>query len=507
MKILTAEQVRQADRYTIAHEPVASIDLMERAAGACATWLQKSISRDRRIVVLCGPGNNGGDGLAIARLLHRAGYTVEAWAVQGGKVASPDFRTNEQRLRKIKGIPYRVLNAAGDMDPGAGDVVIDALFGTGLARPLDGIFADIVRRVNDSPATIVSIDMPSGMAADRPPFAANQPVIEAAVTLTFQVAKPAMVFAAYARWIGRLVVLPIGLDDGFIDSLPSNRWLVDAGRIRDILHPRPLEAHKGRFGHAAVVAGSYGKMGAAVLAVRACLRSGAGLTTAVVPACGYEIMQVTAPEAMCLTPSLSDESNPMTVSGDFNPDPFSALAIGPGIGTNRDAARTLKTLLEKYRRPVVLDADALNILAENPSLLERVPPNSILTPHPREFERLAGPTADPFERNRMQVAFSRKHGVVVVLKGQYTCTSTADGMCHFNPTGNAGMAKGGTGDALTGVITALLAQGYAAADAAVAGVYVHGLAGDRAKRRKGSYGLLATDLIRQLGPAFESLLG
>jgi NAD(P)H-hydrate epimerase len=248
-------------------------------------------------------------------------------------------------------------------------------------------------------------------------------------------------------------------------------------------------------------------MGAAVLAVRACLRSGAGLTTAVVPACGYEIMQTAAPEAMCLTPSLADDANPMTVSGDFDPAGFTAVGIGPGIGTNRDSARALKTVLDRCRRPLVLDADALNILSENKDWLKKVPAGSVLTPHPKEFGRLAGVSSDDFDRHRQQREFSKKHGVVVVLKGRYTCTSDPAGRCRFNTTGNPGLAKGGTGDALTGVITALLAQGLAPADAAAAGVYVHGLAADVAARRIGVTALLASDVIRRLGDAFTQASG
>jgi NAD(P)H-hydrate epimerase len=503
MKILSAEQVRAADRFTILNEPVASIDLMERAAAACFRWLAAKFPDRRSYCIVCGPGNNGGDGLALARMLHGSGRRVQVVTVAKGAKRSADFSANERRLKRLKGVAYAVFGEAPPQWPFSGkDVIVDALFGTGLAGAPEGIFASAIQAVNESKATVVAIDMPSGLFCDRAP-AAGQPIVEAAHTLSFETPRLAFFFAGNAPYCGEVTQLPIGLDRSFIESLPCDDETVDAACVRTLLRPRPAFSHKGHFGHAAIVAGSYGKMGAAVLAVRACLRSGAGLTTAVVPACGYEIMQTAAPEAMCLTPSLADDANPMTVSGDFDPEAFTAIGIGPGLGVNRDAARALKTVLDRCRRPLVLDADALNILSENKDWLKKVPAGSVLTPHPKEFGRLAGASADDFDRHRRQRAFSMKHGVVVVLKGRYTCTSDPAGLCRFNTTGNPGLAKGGSGDALTGVITALLAQGLAPADAAVAGVYVHGLAGDVAVRKLHERSMLASDLVYHLGTAFN----
>ncbi len=504
MKVLTAQQLKEADLYTIEHEPVAAIDLMERAAQTCVDWLLRHKISTPEIHIFCGGGGNGGDGLAIARLLH--GYietssaqvlkNISVYILQSGKKGTAEFETNRARLNGLA-VSIKYIESENEFPHfSEDDLVIDALYGFGLARPLEGMSAALVNHLNSSRAEIVSVDLPSGLFADQSSL--NNTIICARHTLTFECYKPGLLIAENAPFVGNVHVRPIGLHTSFLQSLKTDFETTDPGFINQIFRPRNRFAHKGNFGHALLVGGSYGKIGAIVLATSSCLRSGAGLVTAYLPECGYPILQTAVPEAMTIT----DPANIFLSQPPPDLDRFSAIGIGPGMGLEKATTAVLQSIIESYKKPMVLDADALNALAQEPELQAKLFQNTILTPHPKEFERLFGKSANGFE----QIALARKKAteldVIIILKGHHSLVALPDGRAYFNTTGNAGMAKGGSGDALTGILTALLAQGYAPADAAVLGVYLHGLAGDFAAKKSSKEAMTIRDLIFHLSDAF-----
>jgi NAD(P)H-hydrate epimerase len=500
MKVFTSAQIRDWDAYTIAHEPVESLALMERAAAALRDWLVENADAASPLDVFCGMGNNGGDGLALTRLLLEAGREARAWIVAAGKRFTTDAEVNHRRLETRFPGAVSVIGDLGDMPPlEAGYWVIDAVFGTGLSRPVTGLAAAVIERINQAGVPVISVDMPSGMRADD--SSRGGPVVRATHTLSFQCMKKAFLMAENARATGRVHLLDIGLDPAFEQATITPDYLTGAADVRRIYRPREAFSHKGTYGHALVIAGSYGKMGAAVLSTRACLRAGAGLVTALVPSSGYGIMQTAVPEAMCETSAGDRHLTGTAVS----PGGYRAVGVGPGLGTHPETAAAVAGLLSMAQAPMVLDADALNIVSQDKRLIGEIPPGSILTPHPKEFERLFGEAADEFRRMELQRSLSVRHDLYIVLKGHRSCISTPDGRCYFNPTGNAGMATGGSGDVLTGILTALLAQGYDPGDAAVLGVYLHGLAGDAAAAVLGQEALIASDLAEYLGQAFKML--
>ncbi|MGV3503404.1 MAG: NAD(P)H-hydrate dehydratase [Adhaeribacter sp.] len=498
MKILSADQIRQADAATIAAEGIASAELMERAARAFVAWFEnKFAGQGRRLLICCGPGNNGGDGLAIARLLAARGYEAQVWIVANQERFSPDFVLNRGLLPA--GLPVKRLAAPSDIPelPDT-DFIFDALFGTGLSRPLQGVYAAVITCINALPATRVAIDLPSGLFADAPSPAGGA-IVEAHYTLGFELPKLAYLLAQNHPFVGTWCLAPIGLSPGFLDQVAASQFLLGPESLQQLLKPRGKFSHKGTYGHALLLAGSYGKMGAATLASRACLRSGVGLLTVHCPAVGYQILQISVPEAMTLPDARQhhlSELPPLT--------PYQAIGVGPGLGQGPATGQVVAKLLQTARVPLVLDADALNLVAAA-GLLPQLPPRTILTPHPKEFERLAGPARDDFHRLELLRQLCRTYQCYVVLKGGHTCIGSPEGNLYFNATGNPGMATGGTGDVLTGILTALVAQGYPPGEACQLGVYLHGLAGDLAKIKEGEVALVASDLIAQLGPAFEQL--
>lgn len=499
-KILSTEQIREADAFSIQHEPIASIDLMERAARACADRiLELRIDQGRRFRVFCGMGNNGGDGLAIARMLLEAGCAVSAVVIHHQDRPSTDHAANRQRLSALGA---EVLDLGSASVPPAidrRDVVIDALLGSGLSRPVDGILMRTMEVINASGAQVIAIDVPSGLNADGI-IGPGTVAIRAARTLSFELPKPAFFFAENAPYVGHWEVLPIGLDAAFIGTRPSNHQLLEDKDASDMLRQRDRFAHKGDFGHALLIAGGKGKMGAAVLAAKACLRSGAGLCTVHLPASGVPIMQAAAPEAMC-----SAGEDPDLLNGLPGLAPFNAMGIGPGIGTDVRTAAMMKLLIQEIRVPLVIDADALNILALNKTWLGFLPPGTILTPHPKEFDRLAGSSPNSIVRLERARENAVKWKVVIVLKGAHTAICDPNGQVTFNPTGNPGMARGGSGDVLTGLLAGLLAQGYPPLDAGRLGAYLHGLAGDLAAADLGMDGMTAIDLVEHLPVAWRRL--
>jgi hydroxyethylthiazole kinase-like uncharacterized protein yjeF len=498
MEILSAEQIRAWDEFTIQHEPIASIDLMERAAASCLSWLEKNGYLGRTFSIYCGKGNNGGDGLALARMLSAQDCRVTVHILEFGHIGTEDFQINLARLHQS---PVEVRFIQGEehfLRPVQDEILIDALLGSGLNRALEGVTALLVEHLNQSGNEIIAIDIPSGLFVSR--SAKGNTVIRAMHTLSFQVWKPAFLLPENERWVGRVHILDIGLHPEFLSQMRGEAELLDPGIIHAIYKPRLSFANKGNFGHALLVAGSYGKMGAAVLSGRACLRSGVGLLTIFVPGCGYGILQTAVPEAMILT---DDDERVHTKLPDGGVEKYSVIGVGPGLGTDPPTVDFLRNLLQKNRKPIVIDADALNILAANPNLFALLPPYSILTPHPREFQRLFGDSADDYAALDKAREQARNLQCIIVLKGHHTFIAMPGGSSYFNSTGNAGMAKGGSGDALTGILTALLGQSYSPGEAALLGVYLHGLAGDIAANALSQEAMLPSDLIGCLGNAFQ----
>ena len=499
-KIFTTEQIKKADQYTIAFEPISSIDLMERAAKKCTEWLVANYPVKKCIKIFCGPGNNGGDGLAMARMLVETGVEVKVFIINESGKFSDDFGKNLQRVEKIK---PKVIVSILTMDDfpiiHSTDLVIDAIFGTGLHRPITGISADCILQINNSGAKIIAIDIPSGLFAEVT-SKASKAIIQATHTLSFQFAKLAFFFPENESYLGHWHILDIELHKKIIADEPATHYLLTEKFIKTFIKPRTKFSHKGTYGHALLIAGSYGKMGAAVLAAKACLRSGVGLLTVQVPGCGYQIMQVTNPEAM-----IGIDSHEKLIGDEIDVDRFSSIGIGPGMGTDEITKNFLHSFLRKRKQPLVLDADALNMISLDKDLLKMIPAHSILTPHPKEFERLAGKTHHDFEKHELQIRFSKENQLFIILKGAHTCITTPDGISYFNTTGNPGMAKGGTGDILTGVITGLLAQGYSSLHASLIGVFVHGIAGDLAAKQMGEIGMIAGDICKLLPEAYKKL--
>jgi len=498
MKILPVEKIREADNYTIENEPIASIDLMERAARQLYKWVKKRIHRYQPIKIFTGLGNNGGDGLVLARLLGDKGYEVQVYIIKYSDNSSDDFKTNLARLEEIEDVGINYIERNSEIpDIEEDDIVVDAIFGSGLTRPVTGLIAEVIKSINSSGSITIAVDIPSGLFADS---SSTGEIIRADYTLSFQMPKLAFFMPENDKYAGNWHILDIGLHPDYINDVNVKNYFLLKRDIQPTLKKRNKFDHKGTFGHALLIAGSYGKMGAAVLASKACLRSGVGLLHTHIPKAGYEIMQTAVPECML---SIDRYDNYFSEVPDL--DMYSAVGIGPGIGMEKQSQMALKLLIQNYQKPMVFDADALNILAENKTWLSFLPKGSILTPHPKEFERLVGKWSDDFEKLQMHRDFCFKFGIYVVLKGAYTCTCTPDGNCYFNSTGNPGMGTAGSGDVLTGLITGLLAQGYTTGQAATLGTFLHGLAGDLAAKKKGYEAMIAGDIPEMFGKAFRKL--
>jgi len=500
MFVLTADDIREWDAFTIKHEPVSSIDLMERAAISCVNWIQSQAFNTKSFVIFCGQGNNGGDGLAIARLLLNLGKSVEVYILQSEGSGSEDFRHHLIALRELPftGIHY-ISNPEQFPVLDKESIVIDALFGTGLSRPLSGLAADLVQLINDASSLKIAIDLPSGLFADR--TSTGLPVVKAQHTLSFEAYKIALLVAENETLIGQVHILSIHLHPKFLEQKVILGKVIEAGDANRWYRPRSRFGHKGSYGHALLAAGSYGKMGAAVLATQACLRSGAGLVTVLSPASGNKVLQTAVPEAMFME---GGAGNIVEAMGD-EPSKYNAIGVGPGLGTSKATGQFLAKLVSATTRPMVIDADAINLIALQPSSLSTLPANTIITPHPKEFDRLFPGAKNDFDRITLARTKAKELKLVIVLKGHHTLVAAPDGSCMFNNTGNAGMAKGGSGDVLTGILTGLLCQGYDPLRAAAFGVYLHGLAGDLAASVFGEEAMLPSDLVRFIGQAFQSI--
>jgi NAD(P)H-hydrate epimerase len=504
MKILSIAQLREADEQTIKNEPIAPVDLMERAATSCVDWLTEHLDdtiEKLSFALFCGPGNNGGDGLAMARLLNDKGYAVTVWLVEPKSATfSEAVQINLERLKEC-GVSVLLLNETTELptlEPGS--IIIDALFGSGLSRALEGWLAKLVGHLNAQSGLKVAIDVPSGLFGEDNSHQSLDSVVQADLTLTFQSPKLAFLLPTTGGFAGWVMVLDIGLDDQYISNVDTAYTLVTGELARQMIPTRPKFAHKGHFGHALLVCGRKGMMGAAVMAAKAAFRAGVGKLTAYVPQCGLQLLQTTIPEAMV---TVGEDQDSLTET--IATEGFQAVGIGPGIGTGEQTERMLKRFIQETKQPLVLDADALNLLAANPTWLAFLPKNSILTPHPGEFKRLTNGWESDMECLTLQRNLAVKHGIYIVLKGAHTAIATPQGKVFFNSTGNPGMATAGSGDALTGIITALLAQQLHPQEAALLGVYLHGKAGDLAKEKYGEQGMMTSDLIECIPAAFTSL--
>lgn len=497
MKILSTQQIREADAYTIANEPIASIDLMERTSKAFVNWFVDLFDANNEVWIFCGTGNNGGDGLAIARLLHEKKYNVKVFVVNPKSRWSEDFEINYQRFLLL----FKILSVKDPSDIQAvpKDVIaVDGLFGSGLSRRVDGLGVDVIEVINKSNCTTIAIDIPSGLFADE---STNEgAIIKADYTIAFQVPKLAFVMKEAGMNVGIWEVVNIGLDQSFIDQCDTEYFLITEELIKSFISPREKYGHKGNYGHALLVVGSYGKMGAAVLAGRAAMRSGLGLLTIHSPNCGLNILQSTVPEAMVSVDPTAFYFGEVPETSDY-----SAIGIGSGLDQKSKTVQAMTELLSQLTRTIVIDADAINIIAHHRELLSLIPVGSILTPHHREFERLVGKWNNDFERLSIQKEFSKKYQVILVFKGPHTAISTPEGQVYFNNTGNPGMATAGSGDVLTGLITGFLAQGYAPLEAAHLGVYIHGLSGNIAAQEKGVVSMIASDIVDMIPEAIQSL--
>ena len=499
MKILTVEQIREADRFTIEHEPIESVDLMERAATKVFEWLYRRTPRDKTIKIFCGMGNNGGDGLAVARMLNGQDIVPQVFMVRHSDRMSHDCEVNYYRLANETKVPmFDILSDDDFPKVGPDDVVVDAIFGSGLNRPPQGVAADLIAYLNQSRAIRVAIDIPSGLFTDQP--SALGFIFKADYTLTFQNPKLAFLLPENDPYVGRFEVLDIGLHPKYLEEVETRNLLTVKTMVRPILHTRTKYSHKGTYGHALLIAGSEGKTGAALLGAKACLRTGVGLLSVHLPKVAQLPMQTALPEAM-----IDGDESETCFTMFKGLEAYSAVGVGPGLGKADETQRALKLLIQEVQVPLVMDADALNILSDNPTWLAFLPAKTILTPHPKEFERLAGKSANSFERLEKQRELSMKNNIIVVVKGAHTAITMPNGTCFFNTTGNPGMATAGSGDVLTGIILSLLAQRYSPEEAAVLGVYLHGLAGDLAAEEIGQEALMASDITEHLGKAFAAM--
>ncbi len=499
MKIFSAEQIYKADGLTIKNQQITSDALMERAAIGLFEWLHQRLQgASVKIHIFCGIGNNGGDGIALARHLHEHGYDAEVHVVNYSEKRSKDFLINLERLKDRKLWPEFLNEKSVLPEIDENDIIIDAIFGIGLNRPPNDWVADLIKHLNASRAFTLSVDVPSGLFPDKVPDDLDA-VVQANFVLTIQAPKLSFFLPQTGIFIDQWEIIDIEMDGQYLLETETDYDLVTKTEVMPLYIPREKYAHKGTYGHSVILGGSYGKMGAIVLAAKAALTIGSGLVTAYIPECGYEILQTAVPEAMVVTDDEDDFINDIVIP--FEP---SAIGLGMGLGTKSDTVSALSKFLDNNKSPLVIDADGLNILAKHPDLLKKLPPKTILTPHEGELRRLLGNWKDDFNKLKKARTFSKTHDCVMVVKGAHTVV-IYDGKGYINATGNPGMATAGSGDVLAGMLTGLLAQGYPAPYAAIFGVFLHGLAGDLTASKKGYEAVTASGLIDAVGDAFVAL--
>lgn len=500
MKIFSAAQLYEADKTTVEKQKITSADLMERAGTQIFQWLHQRLNgAPVPIHIFCGIGDNGGDGLVVGRLLIEHGYNVIVYVVNCSDKRSKNFLLNYDKIKNVtKNWPLLMKGEDDFPEINSEDIIVDAIFGIGLNRCPGGWVKKLIQYLNESKAFKLAVDIPSGLYSNAP-LEDKEAVLKANHTLTFQAPKLAFFLPKTAIFAPSFDVLDIGLDLEFLHNAEPLAQLISKPEAQRFYQAREKFGHKGTYGHALIVAGSYGKMGAAILSTTAAFRIGAGMVTAFVPKCGYNILQTAIPEAMVITDK--EEAFLSDISFDFEP---SAIGVGMGIGKDKATVGALKKLFTDSEIPFVIDADALNNISENKGLLKLLPKNSVLTPHPGELKRLIGEWKNDYDKLEKVKKFSEKHEVVIVIKGAYTITVYGDKL-YINTTGNPGMATAGSGDALSGVITGLLSQGYDPLLASVFGVYMHGSAGDIASEQMGFEAVMAGDIIDNLGEAYLDL--
>lgn len=503
MKIFTNDDIRAIDRMTI-ELGTSSAELIARVADGVADEVAAIFPDSRPTIIFAGPGNNGADALAVAARLAARGFKPDVYLFNiGGDKLSADCKAFRDSLKNQPGV--RLLEVTGaftlpDLDKSY--LVIDGLFGSGLRDGLTGGFMSLVRYINDSGATVVSIDVPSGMFSDWNRNSINRNIIHADLTLAIQFPRLAFLMKENAELVGQWKVLDIGLDADTIRRTPTNFQIVDAGGMRRLLKPRKLFCSKADFGHALLVAGSYGMMGAAQFAAIGAVRSGLGKLTVRSASWGYEVMQTAVPEALF---SADPSDNIITTIPPGRN--FSAVAIGPGIGTAEPTIAAIDTFLKSATDPVVVDADGLNCIAQRRALLDLLPDHSIITPHAGEFDRLFGKHATDEERLLRAIKAAEDYNILILIKGHYTALVRPDGKVYFNSSGTPALATAGSGDVLTGIILSLLAQGYKPEVAALLGAYIHGIAGEIASETNGIYGTTAGDIASSVGKAILRIMG
>ena len=493
MKIPDIKAARAADAYTIENEPISSVDLMERAATQLYFWLMRNLkSKEVSIKIFCGMGNNGGDGLVLARLLATNDIFAQVYIVHMSESFSHDCEVNYERLKAIPEVPmYGIFSKDDFPNISDDDIIIDAMFGSGLSRPLEGLAAEMVNHINDNQAIRIAIDIASGLNGDS--IGGGGPIVHADYTVSMQFPKMAFLYPENEPYVGIWEVLDIKIHPDYIENVETNNFYTTLDVIKPLLHKRGKHSHKGTYGHALLIAGSTGKTGAALLASEACMRSGVGLLTTHLPKQAMLPLQIYLPEAM-ISPDKSDDNFSQV------PDlqPYNAIGVGPGLGKAEETVNALKKLIQEVKVPMVLDADALNIISENKTWLSFLPERTVITPHPKEFERLFGKTENSQQRLELQREMSQKYKVIIVLKGANTAITFPNGSCFFNSTGNPGMATAGSGDVLTGIVLSLLAQRYTPEEAAIIGVFMHGRAGDKATSQLGMESMIASDITKNL---------
>ena len=500
MKILSADQIYKADEISIKNQDITSTELMERAGSLVAQWLDERLQNSQVVLhIFCGIGNNGGDGLVVGRLLFKKGYNVNVYIVNYSDKRSKDFLINYDRFKNVtKTWPVLLKSEKNFPEINDDDIVIDAIFGIGLNRSPEGWVKNLIEYLSGISALKVAIDIPSGLFANEA-VVDMESILKADHTLTFQVPKFSFFLPETAHFVSAFDILDIGLDTKFIENAKPIAELITKLEAKEIYRPRNKFGHKGTYGHTLIVGGSCGKIGAAVLSTSAAFRTGAGMVSAFVPKCGYNILQTAVSEAMVITDKEDEFLTEFTL--DFEPD---AVAIGMGMGQNIATAEFLKNFLKTIEAPLVIDADALNLLAKDKELLQLIPKSSILTPHPGELKRLIGSWTDDYDKIKKAMRFSKKHDVVLVVKGAYSMIIFKNKI-HINTSGNPGMATAGSGDTLSGVIAGLLSQGYSPLSASIFGVFLHGSAGDIAASQMGYESVMARDIIKNISEAYLNL--
>lgn len=500
MKLLGYSQLKEADQITVKNQNISFLDLMERAGTAIFKLIDHRLKgAPVPIHIFCGLGNNGGDGLVIARHLIEHGYHVTTYIVNFSSNRSEAFLKNFDRLKEIgNDWPIQLKSEKDFPVIKPNEIIIDAIFGIGLSRPIDRWVKKLIQYINKSQSFVIAVDIPSGLCLGKAPED-KEAVIYANSCLTFQLPKLVFYLPETAIYVQDVEVLDIGLDKNYLASVKTGMELIGKPEVLTQYKPRQKFSHKGTYGHALVIGGSKGKIGSVILASKGCLRSGVGLITALAPDCGYEILQTAVPELMLVAQEEDD-----IITSFKNNIKANVICVGMGMGKNTKTLKAFTEFLKTNNLPLVLDADALNLLSENQDLLQFLPEKTILTPHPKELERLIGKWNDDFEKIEKTKEFSEKYNCIILIKGAHTITVYKQNI-YINTTGNPGMATAGMGDVLSGIITSFVAQGYDPLQAAIFGVYLHGSAADIALNSLGYQSMIATDIVEHLGKAFLEL--